>query len=123
MERQLGEVPLDPKEVARAAIEIASEKQAENIVMLDIRAVAAFADYFVIMSAGTSRQISALQNDLEVRLEGAGASFHHKEGKAESGWVLLDFSDVIIHIFDQDQREHYQLESLWSEAVQVVTVL
>jgi len=123
IERQLGEVPLDPKEVARAAIEIASEKQAENIVMLDIRAVAAFADYFVIMSAGTSRQISALQNDLEVRLEGVGASLHHKEGQAESGWVLLDFCDVIIHIFDQDQREHYQLESLWSAAVQVVTVL
>lgn len=116
-------MPLDPKEVARTAVEMASEKQAENIVMLDIRAVASFADYFVIISAGTSRQIFGLQNDLEAKLEQVGASLHHKEGKAESGWVLLDFSDVIIHIFDPSQREHYQIDGLWSDAVQVVTVL
>ena len=96
---------------------------AEDIVMLDLRQVAPFADYFVIMSADSSRQIEALAEDIAQALEDAKVKPYHREGTPSSGWVLLDFSDVIIHIFGPEQREFYQLERLWSRAPQVVRVL
>ena len=110
-------------DIAHNAVEIASDKLADNIVMLDIRGMATFADYFVVLSAGSARQISALQEDLEKGLKEIGVPLHHREGSAGSGWVLLDFSDVIIHIFAEEQRDHYQLDRLWAGAPQVVTVL
>ena len=114
---------LSSDEVAHAAVGIASDKLAENIVMLDIRGMTMFADYFVIMSAGSARQVSALQEDLEKGMKDVGVPLHHREGSPASGWVLLDFSDVIVHIFGEEEREHYQLDRLWSGAPQVVTIL
>ncbi len=114
---------LNPAEVAQLVVEVASEKLAEDIVMLDLRQVVPFADYFVIMSAESSRQIEALEEDLTNALKESGIERFHREGTAESGWVLLDFSDVIVHIFGPEEREYYQLERLWSRAPQVVRVL
>ena len=114
---------LDPGEVARMAVEVASEKQAEDIVMLDIRELAGFADYFVIMSAESRRQLQAIQEDIVKVLKGSGVPRHHSEGTADSGWILLDYSDVIIHLFGSEEREYYGLDRLWSVAPQVVRVL
>ena len=114
---------LDPGELARTAVELASEKQAEDIVMLDIRQLTGFADYFVILSAENRRQLQSLQEDIAKSLKDSGASLHHKEGTAESGWMLLDYSDVIIHLFGVEERLYYQLDELWSEAAQVVRIL
>ena len=114
---------LDPGEVARMAVEVASEKQAEDIVMLDIRELAGFADYFVIMSAESRRQLQAIQEDIVKVLKGSGVPRHHSEGTADSGWILLDYSDVIIHLFGTEEREYYGLDRLWSVAPQVVRVL
>ena len=94
---------LSSDEVAHAAVDIASDKLAENIVMLDIRGMTLFADYFVIMSAGSARQVSALQEDLEKGMKDVGVPLHHREGSPASGWVLLDFSDVIVHIFGEEE--------------------
>jgi ribosome-associated protein len=105
------------------AVEVASEKLAEDIVMLDLRQVAPFADYFVIMTAESSRQIEALEEDIAEALEEAGTHLFHREGTSTSGWVLLDFSDVIVHIFGPEERDYYALERLWSQAQQVVRVL
>jgi len=91
--------------------------------MLDLRQLAAFADYFVIMSAESSRQVQALEEDITQALEEAGVTQFHREGTHTSGWVLLDFSDVIVHIFGPEEREFYGLEQLWSKAPQVVRVL
>ena len=91
--------------------------------MLDLRRVAPFADYFVIMSAESSRQIEALEQDITQALKEEQVSRFHREGAHASGWVLLDFSDVIVHIFAPDEREFYDLERLWSQAPQVVRVL
>ena len=102
---------------------MASDKLAEDIVMLDLRQWAPFADYFVIMSAESSRQIQALEEDLTRALKEAQVRRFHREGTPGSGWVLLDFSDVIIHIFGPEEREFYGLERLWSGAPQVVRVL
>jgi ribosome-associated protein len=104
-------------------VEVASEKLAEDIVMLDLRGLASFADYFIIMTAESSRQIEALDEDLTEALKQEGVRRFHREGTAGSGWILLDFSDVIVHIFGPEEREFYGLERLWSRAPQVVRVL
>ena len=104
-------------------VDVASEKLAEDILMLDLRQVASFADYFVIMSADSSRQIEALEEDISKALKESQVSRFHREGTSGSGWVLLDFSDVIIHIFGKEEREFYGVERLWARAPQVVRVL
>ena len=110
-------------EAAQLVVEVASEKLAEDIVMLDLRQVATVADYFVIMSAESSRQIKALEEDITEALEDAQVRRYHREGTSASGWVLLDFSNVLVHIFGPEEREFYALERLWSRAPQVVRVL
>ena len=75
------------------------------------------------MSAGSSRQILALEEDITQAMKEAQVRLHHREGSAISGWVLLDFSDVVVHIFGPAEREFYGLERLWSRAPQVVRVL
>ena len=91
--------------------------------MLDLRQVAPFADYFVIMSAESSRQIEALEEDITQILKEEQVRRFRREGTAASGWVLLDFSDVVVHIFGPEERAYYDLERLWSRAPQVVRVL
>ena len=114
---------LSPDEIAHTAVEIASDKLAANIVMLDIRGMTTFADYFVILSASSTRQVSALQEDLEKGMKDAGVPLHHREGSAASGWVLLDYGDVIVHLFGTEAREYYNLDQLWAGAAQVVRIL
>ena len=117
------EEALEPGEVARMAVEVASEIQAEDIVLLDIRRLAGFADYFVIMSADNRRQLQALHEEIVKALKEAGVPRHRGEGTAQSGWILLDYSDVIIHLFGTEEREFYDLDRLWAGATQVVRVL
>ena len=105
------------------AVTVASEEQAEDIVLLDISQLTGFADYFVIMTAESRRQLQALGEDIVKSLKESGASLHHREGTAAAGWILLDYSDVIIHLFGNEERAFYQLDRLWSGATQVVRVL
>ncbi len=109
--------------MTRLVVDVASEKLAEDIVMLDLRGIASFADYFVIMSAGSTRQIEALEEDISKVLKDQDVPRFHREGTAASGWVLLDFSDVIVHIFGPEEREFYGIERLWARAPQVVRML
>ena len=101
--------------LARRIVDLASDKQASDIVLLDIRGVSLIADYFVICTAGSERQASAILKDLSERLlEEFGRKPLHTEGKGDSGWVLLDYGDVIVHIFSPTQRSFYNLEKIWS---------
>ena len=113
-------VLLDPGQLARAAVDIASDKKASDIILLDIRDVTTIADYFVICSGNNSRQLRAIADAIDEQLGEQGANLLHREGVAESGWILLDFGDVIVHIFGPKEREYYRLERLWSEAKTVV---
>ncbi|MDA1349442.1 MAG: ribosome silencing factor [Chloroflexi bacterium] len=114
------QVLLKALEYARVAVVTASEKQAADILLLDIRSASSFADYFVIMTADSSRQINSLAEEVAESLEEAGAKLHHREGSAKSGWVLLDFGDVIVHLFGREEREFYALENVWKQTVEVV---
>lgn len=113
---------IDPSEIAHLAVDVASEKQASDVVMLDIKEVSDFADYFVIMTAESTRQMRALAGDIEGALENAGGVLHHREGTHLSGWMLLDFGDIVIHLFGPDERDYYSLEDAWSRATEVVRI-
>ncbi len=90
--------------------------------MLDTRQVCSFADYFVICTGNSDRQIEAIWQAVDKVLRGRGVIPHHSEGTANSGWVLLDFGDVIVHIFAPSEREYYQLDRLWDKAIPVLRI-
>jgi len=91
-------------------------------LLLDIREVASFADYFVIASAPSVRQTSAILEAVDEALSAEKIRPMGREGQPESGWVLLDYGDVIMHLFAPDERSYYDLEGLWSTAVPVVRI-
>jgi ribosome-associated protein len=113
---------LESLTVANKAVEAASEKQASDVVLLDTRKVCSFADYFVICSGESTRQIKTIYEEVEHALKREGVLPHHHEGTLDSGWLLIDFGDVIVHIFASFEREYYQLDELWSEATPVVRI-
>ena len=116
-------ITIQPVEYARLAVDVASDKQASDIVMLDIRGVSDFCDYFVILTGESPRQLDSLATDIEEALESQGATRHHREGSTQGGWVLLDFGDVIVHLFRPDERDFYQLEEAWSRGIEAVRIL
>jgi ribosome-associated protein len=113
---------LQPVDYARIAVDVASDKQASDIVMLDLRGVSDFTDYFVIVTGESRRQLSSLIEDIEKALEEQGARLHHREGTAQGGWMLLDFGDVVIHLFGPEDREYYRLEDVWEKGVETVRI-
>jgi len=113
---------LEAIEIARRAVEAASEKQAADIILLDTRQVCSFADYLVICSGDSDRQIEAIWQEVDRMLREQKVVPHHSEGTASSGWILLDFGDVIVHVFGSAEREYYQLDRLWDKAIPVVRI-
>ncbi|MFC2005217.1 ribosome silencing factor [Chloroflexota bacterium] len=114
--------PLEALVVAHKAVEAASDKQASDVVLLDTRGVCSFADYFVICSGESARQIKTIYEEVEHVLKKEGILPHHYEGTLDSGWLLIDYGDVIVHIFAPFEREFYRLDELWSEATPVVRI-
>ena len=108
--------------LARRAVELADEKQASEIVMLDIRQVSTIADYFVICSAETERQIRAIVEAIDEGIKQEIGLDPRIEGRSETGWIVLDYADVVVHVFSEEQREYYQLDRLWSKTPPVVVL-
>ncbi len=115
-------VLLQPVEYAHLAAEVASDKLAVDVVLLDISGISDFADYFVILTADSTRQLRTLVEDIEYALEAQGATLHHREGTPNGGWMLLDFEDVIVHLFGQEERDYYHIQGAWSKATEVVRI-
>jgi ribosome-associated protein len=107
---------LESSQLARQIVDISSDKLATDIVLLDIHALTSIADYFVICTAGSTRQISAITDALFDTLADVDIKPLHSEGIGESGWVLVDYGDVIVHIFTEAERDYYSLEQLWKDA-------
>ena len=115
------ELSLEAQALARRIVEIASDKLATDIVLLDIRPIATVADYFVVASTASDRQMQAVVRDIEQTLRNDdGVRPLRVEGRASSGWVLIDYGDVVVHLFSAEQRGFYRLEELWSAAVPLV---
>lgn len=99
-----------------------SERLGSNIVVLDMQGVSLLADYFILCDAESTPQFRAILDELNERARAAGARRLHVEGEAASGWVLVDFGSVVVHIFDPELRAYYDLEGLWKQARLVVRV-
>ncbi len=112
----------DAADIARAAVDAAANKKAEDVLLLDIRDSTSMADYFVICSASTDRQVKAVVEGIEEALREEGVRPVHVEGEQGSGWVLVDFGDVVCHIFKPAERDYYRLEDLWEGAKTLVRV-
>ena len=117
-----GTATMKPVESARMVVDVASEKLASDIVMLDLNGVSDFTDYFVILTVESSRQMRSVAEDIEESLTEAGARLHHVEGTRNSGWMLMDFGDVIVHIMGPEERDFYRIEAAWSEAQEIVRI-
>lgn len=109
-------------EIARRVVEIAEDKKAADIVLLDLTALTTVADCFVICSGGSERQLDAIADGIVEGLRGQGIRPIGREGTAASHWVLLDYGGVIVHVFTPPERDYYGLERHWSEARTVVRV-
>lgn len=103
-------------EYARLAADAAESKKANDVVILDIRGLSVIADYFVICSANSRTQVQAISDAVKERLEAHGARCRAVEGKEDAKWVLLDFGDVVVHVFSEDERRFFDLERLWGDA-------
>jgi ribosome-associated protein len=117
------EIPTDASELAHRVVEIASDKKGNDIVLLRTAELTTMADFFVIVSGRSDRQVQALAGAIVDELRDDGIRPLGVEGKQSSRWVLLDFGSVIVHVFAPDEREFYGLERLWGKAAQVVRVV
>ncbi len=101
---------------------MASDKQAGNIVLLDVRKLCSFTDYFVVCAGDSERQIHTIYDEIQRELKKEGVRPHHHEGTPDSGWLLIDYGDIIVHIFGSAQREFYKLDELWQGARTVLRI-
>lgn len=101
---------------------MASDKQAEEVVLLDTRQSCSFTDYIVICSGETDRQIDAIFHEILTELKKYSAIPYHSEGDAESGWILIDYLGVIIHIFSRELRNFYDLENVYEKAPRLLRI-
>ena len=104
------------KEFALIAAEAADEKKAEDIVVLDVSELLVVTEYFVIATGRTNIQVRAIADEVEDQLRARGEKPIGREGAGEDKWVLLDYGDYVVHVFQPDEREFYRLEKLWSDA-------
>lgn len=108
--------------LARRAAEAAVEKQARDVVVLDLRGYAFVADYFVICEADSDRQIRAICDEVDIAVSRLGSRLLRREGEPDSGWVLLDFGDLVVHVLSPERRSYYELERLWSAVPPILRI-
>lgn len=111
-----------PLELARRIVDLAADKKAADIVLLDLSPLTSLADYFVICSGGSERQLDAIADGIVSTLRDEKIRPYGREGTPASHWVLVDFGSVVVHIFTPPEREYYGLEKHWAEAKTILQV-
>ena len=104
------------EEGIEAALEASSDIQAESIRLLDVSEQCEFADYFVVLTVQSPRQMRAVVDEIESKLKILSLPLHHREGDNTSGWTLLDYGDLVVHVFGEEFREYYSLEDAWPDS-------
>lgn len=102
-------------ETAKMAVKVLDSKKALDIKVIKIKDISAIADYFVIATGTSSTHVKALADEVEAQLDEAGISVSHVEGYRSNSWILLDYVDVVVHVFSDEAREYYDLERLWQD--------
>ncbi len=105
----------EPKKMAKIAYHALADKKGEDIKIIDIGGVSVLADYFLIASGSNESQIRAMVDNVEEELLKAGYSVKQREGYGSGSWVLMDFGDIIVHVFDRENRLFYDLERIWRD--------
>ncbi len=116
--RKAGEI-LESKELTLNAVKILDNKKASNITALKVRELTIVSDYFIIASGTSSPHVKALADEVDEKLSALGVNPLRIEGYQEGNWVVVDYGELIIHIFDSKTREFYSLERLWADAEQL----
>lgn len=106
----------DPRQITTEAAKAAEDKKAKDIVILDIADISIVTDYFIICSGNSATQVKAIAENIEEKLEEKGIKLQRKEGIREGRWILLDYGDLVVHIFQEEERNYYNLERLWGDA-------
>ena len=102
--------------VVRLAAHAALDKRAVDLVVLDLQGMSSLADFFLVCTGRSSAQMDTIAEAIAIALRAEGIRVRHREGTAESGWLLLDYGDVVVHIFGEESRAFYGLERLWGDA-------
>jgi len=110
---------INEKDALKMAIDALQEKKGDKIKVIDISKISVMADYFVIASGSNMKQIKAMADEVEERLGRAGVEPKQVEGANGSGWILMDYRDFIIHIFNEEQRLYYDIERIWSDGMDI----
>lgn len=109
----------DSKKMASIAYRALQDKKGEDIRVIDISKVSVIADYFIIANGSNENQVRAMVDAVEEDLAKEGYDVHQREGYGLGSWVLLDFADIIVHVFDKENRLFYDLERIWKDGTQV----
>jgi ribosome-associated protein len=107
---------MDSRRLAATAAQAASSKQAEAIMVIDVRELITITDYFVICSGSSERQVDAIADEVVKELKALSVPPVRREGESGAGWQLIDFVDLVVHVFSEEAREFYRLETLWADA-------
>lgn len=108
---------MQPKRLAKKIASFAIAKKAHDVIIMDLRKLTDIADYFVIGSGDSDTQVKAIADSIAEGAENAGENVWRQEGRTERQWILLDFVDVVVHVFHKEARTFYNLEKLWGDAV------
>ncbi len=111
---------MESKEVAQTIGNLLSEKKARDVVIIDIAEKSSFADYFVIATGGSERQLGALADEVEDKFAEVGITPKSKDGRPDTGWILVDGGDVIVNLFTESTRDKYTLEKIWSDCESIL---
>lgn len=105
-------ITLDMTKTAVAALE---EKKGEDIRIIDIRDISPIADYFILANGGNRNQVQAMADEVEEQMQKMGHALKQVEGYSTANWILMDYSDIVVHIFDRESRSFYDLERIWRD--------